>query len=42
MKKIPTSKKARAATGWHKHLKKDGKRRANKGTRIAFKIEDNS
>jgi len=42
MKKIPTSKKALWLTGWHKHLKKEGKRRANKGTRVAFRREDNS
>lgn len=40
MNRTITSNKARAATGWHKHLKKDGKRRANKGTRNAFKLED--
>ncbi len=32
-KQYPTSKKSRSATGWHKHLKKEGKRVANKGTR---------
>lgn len=35
-KTLPTSKKARSATGWHKHLRKVGKRRANKGTRKAL------
>lgn len=29
----PTSSKARAATGYCRHLRKDGKRRANKATR---------
>jgi len=35
-KKYPVSKKARSATGWHKHLRKDGKRAANKSTRKIF------
>lgn len=36
-KTLPTSGKGRSITGWHKHLRKEGKRRANKGTRLAFK-----
>lgn len=36
MKKIPTSSKARAS-GWQKHIRKSGKRAANKGTRQAGK-----
>lgn len=36
-KQLPTSSKARSLTGWRSHLKKEGKRRANKGTRQAFK-----
>lgn len=36
-KTLPTSGKARSATGWRKHLRKLGKRTANKGTRRAFK-----
>lgn len=32
-KTYPTSKKARSITGWHKHLRKQGKRWANKSTR---------
>lgn len=34
-RQYPTSKKSRALTGYHKHLRKEGKRRANKGTRRA-------
>jgi hypothetical protein len=37
-KTYPTTKKARCATGWHKHLKPEGKRRANKGTRKVIKL----
>lgn len=34
MKKHPdTSNKIRGQRGWHKHLRKDGKRMANKATR---------
>lgn len=36
-KQLPTSSKARSRTGWHKHLRKPGKRTANKGTRRALK-----
>lgn len=40
MKKIyPTSTKSRSCTGWNKHLKKFGKRLANKSTRKIFKIK---
>ena len=42
MKKLITSGKARSMTGWHKHLKKEGKRRANKGTRQNLRLEDNA
>jgi len=38
-KTLPTTKKARCMTGWHKHLKPEGKRRANKGTRQIFRTE---
>lgn len=34
---LPTVKKARSLTGWHKHLRKPGKRLANKGTRRALR-----
>ncbi len=37
MKKTPTVRKARSATGWHKHLRKGGKKLANRGTRRALK-----
>ncbi len=36
-KTLPTTGKARSRTGGHKHLRKDGKRLANKGTRRALK-----
>ena len=39
-RQLPTSNKARASTGWHKHLDKKDQRRANKGTRKAFKKLD--
>jgi hypothetical protein len=35
---IPTTAKARSATGWHKHLRRSGKRKANKGTRKLLKL----
>jgi hypothetical protein len=38
-KQYSTTKKARSMTGWHKHLKPSGKRRANKGTRVISKKE---
>lgn len=41
-KTLPTTQKARSLTGWRKHLKPDGKRRANKGTRKVLKQEDHS
>lgn len=34
---LPTVRKARSKTGYHKHLRKDGKKRANRGTRRALK-----
>lgn len=37
-KKIPTSAKARAANGYCKHLRKYGKRLANKATRRIMKV----
>jgi len=36
-KTYPVSEKARSATGWHKHLRKDGKRVANKSRRKLLK-----
>lgn len=36
-KTLPTSGKSRSYTGWHKHLRKSGKRVANRGTRQALK-----
>lgn len=39
-KTLPTSGKARSRTGWHKHLRKDGKRLANRGTRQIAAQED--
>jgi hypothetical protein len=33
----PVSNKVHASFGWHKHLTKDGKRRANKSTRRLLK-----
>lgn len=36
-KSLPTSRKARSLTGWHKHLRKPGKKVANRGTRRALK-----
>ncbi len=41
-KQYPTTKKARSATGWHTHLKPEGKRRANKGTRKVTKVDPNA
>ncbi len=42
MKKLSTGKKIRGSgESWHKHLRPDGKRRANKGTRKALKIPAN-
>ncbi len=38
-KTYPTTKKARSATGWHHHLRKPGKRVANKGTRKVTKVD---
>jgi len=38
-KTIPTTEKARKMNGWHKHLKPQGKRLANKGTRKIFRTE---
>jgi hypothetical protein len=35
---LPTTKKARSATGWHKHLRRKGKRVANRGTRKMLKL----
>lgn len=32
-RQYPTSAKSRALTGYHQHLRKEGKRRANKATR---------
>lgn len=37
-KTYPVSPKAAAPTAWHKHLRKDGKRRVNKSTRKALKV----
>lgn len=36
-KQLPTVKKARSLCGWHVHLRRAGKRIANKGTRRALK-----
>ena len=36
-KTLPTSRKARSTCGWHKHLNKLEKRRANRGTRRALR-----
>lgn len=36
-KQLPTTKRARSLSGWRKHLRKPGKRIANKGTRRALK-----
>lgn len=36
-KTLPTSSKARSLCGWHRHLRRTGKKAANKGTRRAFK-----
>ncbi len=36
-KQLPTTKKARSMTAYHKHLRPEGKRRANKGTRRALR-----
>jgi len=38
-KQYPVSGKSRSETGWHKHLRKDGKRLANKSTRRILKQE---
>jgi hypothetical protein len=38
-KQYPTTKKARSVTGWHKHLKKQGKRVANRGTRKLLRLK---
>lgn len=39
MKKHPeVSAKSRSATGWHKHLRRYGKRLANKSTRKKLKV----
>jgi len=35
----PVSKKARAISSWHKHLRKTEKRRVNKSTRKLFKSQ---
>lgn len=37
-KTLPTTQKARSLTGWHKHLRKPGKRVANKGTRKVMNL----
>jgi len=37
---LPVSKKAHSSYGWHKHLRKDGKRRANKATRKILKSHE--
>ena len=39
-KKYPVSTKSRDETGWHKHLRKRGKRLANKSTRKIYKNEN--
>jgi hypothetical protein len=36
-KTYPVSNKVRGNIGWHVHLRKEGKRRANKATRRALK-----
>jgi hypothetical protein len=36
-KQLPTTKKSRSLTGWHKHLRRAGKKMANKGTRRALR-----
>ena len=38
MKKIPTSRKAHSAYGYNKHLRRHGKRMANKATRRLMKL----
>lgn len=40
MKKTETSNKARSKTAYRKHLRKPGKRAANKGTRKLMKLLD--
>lgn len=40
MNKRPTSGKAKSSTGRHRHLDKVEQRRANRGTRQAFRKED--
>jgi len=40
-KQYPVSEKSRSATGWHKHLRKKGKRLANKSTRKILKNDNN-
>ena len=37
-KQYETSEKARSSTGWHVHLRKSGKRAANKGTRRLSRV----
>jgi hypothetical protein len=39
MNKLLTSGKARSRTGWNKHLRAEGKARANRGTRRLLRIE---
>lgn len=41
-KTLPTTEKARKMNGWHKHLKPQGKRLANKGTRKIFRKDAKS
>lgn len=38
-KTYPVSQKAKSLTGYHKHLRKEGKRFANKSTRRILKNE---
>lgn len=36
-KQLPTTKKARSMNGWCKHLRRPGKKQANRGTRRALR-----